>query len=214
MPQVADHLAELTGFRDRDVLDTTLVGVLRELLRPLAVTVCHRVGDGAKPRWLVRARLLEGDVAASADSVWAELEDLPRLEDYPARLECLRKQEPVEVPGVTHVTCFPLLTDLDAVGVLEVLPLSWEAALLAGQLRALLPAPPTGRSAQRDRGAKPERRVAWIADIQIAATAWLAGEPVCTADREHFETLSKAIAELFPREEKLQVIPPPQPVGS
>jgi len=82
--------------------------------------VCHRVGDGAKPRWLVRARLLEGDVAASADSVWAELEDLPRLEDYPARLECLRKQEPVEVPGTSHVTCFPLLTDLDAVGVLEI----------------------------------------------------------------------------------------------
>lgn len=104
--------------------------------------------------------------------------------------------------------------ELFAVGVLEVLPLSWEAALLAGQLRALLPAPPTGRRAKRDRGAKPERRVAWIADIQIAATAWLAGEPVCTADREHFETLPKAIAELFPREEKLQVIPPPQPVGS
>jgi len=120
MPQVADHLAELTGFRDRDVLDTTLVGVLRELLQPVSVTVCHHVGEGQQQRWLVRARLVQGDVAASADSVWAELDELPKLEAFPARLECLRKQEPVEVPGATHTTCFPLLTDLDAVGVLEI----------------------------------------------------------------------------------------------
>jgi len=94
--------------------------VLRELLQPLSVTVCHRVGEGEQQRWLMRARLAEGDVAASADSLWAELDELPTLEAYPARLECLRKQEPVEVPGSTHMTCFPLLTDLDAVGVLEI----------------------------------------------------------------------------------------------
>jgi len=102
------------------VLDTTLVGVLRELLQPVSVTVCHHVGEGQQQRWLVRARLAQGDVAASADSVWAELDELPKLEAFPARLECLRKQEPVEVPGDTHITCFPLLTDLDAVGVLEI----------------------------------------------------------------------------------------------
>jgi diguanylate cyclase (GGDEF)-like protein len=120
MAQVADHLAELTGFRVRDVLDTTLVGVLRDLLRPLAVTVCHHVGEAPDQRWLVRARLCEGDVAASSDSVWVELEELPRLDSFPARAECLHKQEPVEVASGSHVTCFPLLTDLDAIGVLEV----------------------------------------------------------------------------------------------
>jgi diguanylate cyclase (GGDEF)-like protein len=120
MPPVTEHLAELTGFRDRDVLDTTLVGVLRDLLQPIAVTVCHCVGEGKQQRWLVRARLAEGDVAASADSMWAELDELPRLDAFPARLECLRKHEPIEVPGATHFTCFPLLTDLDAIGVLEI----------------------------------------------------------------------------------------------
>ncbi|HEY6353930.1 MAG TPA: GGDEF domain-containing protein [Burkholderiaceae bacterium] len=134
MPHVADHLAELTGFRDRDVLDTTLVGVLRDLLRPLAVTVCHRVGDSPQQHWLVRARLAEGDVAASADSLWTELDELPKLEAFPARLECLCKQEPVEVPGATHITCFPLLTDLDAVGVLEI---ESRADLDADQLRTV-----------------------------------------------------------------------------
>lgn len=120
MTQVADHLAELTSFRDRDVLDTTLVGVLRDLLRPVSVAVCHHVGEGDQQRWLVRARLGEGDVAASSDSVWADLDDLPRLEEFPGRLECLRRQEPVEVAGATHTTCFPLLTDIDAIGVLEI----------------------------------------------------------------------------------------------
>jgi diguanylate cyclase (GGDEF)-like protein len=134
MPHVVDHLAELTGFRDRDVLDTTLVAVLRDLLQPLSVTVCHTVGDEPQQRWLVRARLGEGDVAASSDSLWAELDVLPRLEAFPARLECLRTQEPVETTGATHNTCFPLLTDRDAVGVLEI---ESRGALHADELRTV-----------------------------------------------------------------------------
>lgn len=99
---------------------------------------------------------------------------------------------------------------LDA-GVLGVLPLTWEAALLAGRLRAKHPAPPaaTVSRPKRSRGPKPERRVAWVTDIQIAATTWLAGEPVCTADRVHFKTLSNGIADLYPGEGKLEVLPPP-----
>jgi diguanylate cyclase (GGDEF)-like protein len=134
MTHVVDHLAELTGFRDRDVLDTTLVAVLRDLLQPLAVTVCHNVGEEPQQRWLVRARLAAGDVAASSDSLWTELDELPRLADFPARLECLSKQESVEVPGATHITCFPLLTDRDAVGVLEI---ESRGALDADQLRTV-----------------------------------------------------------------------------
>jgi predicted nucleic acid-binding protein len=102
-------------------------------------------------------------------------------------------------------------TDLLDAGVVEVLPLSWEAALLAGRLRAALPTPPTRARARRSRDPKPERRVAWIADIQIAATAWLAGEDVCTADRDHFVALSDAIADLFPDEDRLKILPPPRP---
>ncbi len=109
-------------------------------------------------------------------------------------------------------TLFRWFTDLLDAGVVEVLPLSWEAALLAGRLRANRPTPPTGGRGRkrRSRDPKPERRVAWIADIQIAATAWLAGEDVCTADRDHFEVLSDAIAGLFPDEGRLKVLPAPQ----
>jgi len=45
MAQIVDHLAELTGFRDRDLLDTPLVTALRELLNPRSVAACHCVGE-------------------------------------------------------------------------------------------------------------------------------------------------------------------------
>jgi len=110
------------------------VAVLRDLLQPLTVTVCHTVGEEPLQRWLVRARLAAGDVAASSDSLWAELDGLPKLAVFPGRLQCLSTQEPVELPGATHVTCFPLLTDRDAVGVLEV---ESRIALDAEQLRTV-----------------------------------------------------------------------------
>ncbi len=95
MSQVVDHLAELTGFRDRDVLDTTLVGVLRDLLHPISVAICHCVGEEPNQRWLIRARLNQSDVAAQADPMWVDLEALPALDTFPGRLQCLRQQEPL-----------------------------------------------------------------------------------------------------------------------
>ena len=42
MSQLVDHLAEMTGFRDRDILDVTLAGALKDLLQPLSVTIYRR----------------------------------------------------------------------------------------------------------------------------------------------------------------------------
>jgi predicted nucleic acid-binding protein len=147
---------------------------------------------------------------------------------YELASEAALAQEPVRLAAPTvHEIAFGLqrraeadtrfamllrwFIDLLDAGVVEVLPLSWEAALLAGRIRASRSTPPTGGSQKRrERDPKPERRVAWVADIQIAATAWLAGEDVCTADRDHFEALSDAIADLFPDEDRLQILSPPQ----
>jgi diguanylate cyclase (GGDEF)-like protein len=134
MSQVVDHLAELTGFRDRDILDTTLIGVLRDLLRPISVAICHCVGEEPDQRWLVRARLGPGDIAAQADPVWAEHDTLPALDVHPGRLQCMRQQEPLEISGATHKTYFPLLTDRDVIGVLEI---ESQADLDAEQLRMI-----------------------------------------------------------------------------
>ncbi len=57
MPEVVDHLAELTGFRDRDVVDVTLVSAFRDLLQPDSVAIYRPVGDPDAQRWLTRARL-------------------------------------------------------------------------------------------------------------------------------------------------------------
>ena len=39
MSQVVEQIAELTGFRDRDVLDVSLVSALRDLLGPDEVAI-------------------------------------------------------------------------------------------------------------------------------------------------------------------------------
>lgn len=119
MSQVVEQLAELTAFRDRDVVDTTLAGALRDLLSLREVAIHRCVGEDTNRRWLTRARLAAGDLVASADSLWTELHDLPRLEDFPERLQALQQQGPVALDGQPHVTIFPLTTDRDVVGVLE-----------------------------------------------------------------------------------------------
>lgn len=96
---------------------------------------------------------------------------------------------------------------LDA-GVLGVLPLTRETALLAGRLRAIHPVSPSGRR-RGDGRAEPKRRVAWVTDIQIAASTWLAAESLCTADQGHFGLLGSVIGELYPQEGGLEILPSP-----
>jgi predicted nucleic acid-binding protein len=101
-------------------------------------------------------------------------------------------------------------TEILQSGLLEVLPVTREAALLAGRVRALQPLPPSSASRRRaETHSKPEWRVAWVADIQIAACTWLQGERLCTADQVHFSLLGQGIAQLFPQEGALEVLPVP-----
>jgi diguanylate cyclase (GGDEF)-like protein len=120
MSQLADHLAQLTGFRDRDAMDTTLVSAIRDLLRPRQVAVYRVVGEENDRHWLTRARLAIGDVAAHADPLWVDLNSLPRLEEVPHRLAALQRDEPVVTRGAWVLSAFPLTTDRDVVGVLEI----------------------------------------------------------------------------------------------
>jgi diguanylate cyclase (GGDEF)-like protein len=122
MTLVVEHLAELTGFRDRDVLDVTLVSALRDLLRPRSLGIYRIVGDAQRQHWLTRARMGEQDTSAAADPLWTELADLPRLDDCPERRTCLREQRVVEGDdeGGTHLLLFPILNDHEASGVLEI----------------------------------------------------------------------------------------------
>jgi len=133
MSELVDHLAELTGFRDRDILDVTLVGALRDLLRPLSVAIYRSVGDQGQERWLTRAHLGQHDVVARADPVWADVDSLPELDAFPARQQAMNGQTVLAVPGTPNLTIFAVSTDREVVGVLEVeteVPMSDESQRL------------------------------------------------------------------------------------
>jgi diguanylate cyclase (GGDEF)-like protein len=138
MSELVDHLAELTGFRDRDILDVTLVGALRDLLQPRVVTIYRCVGEAGNERWITRARLGESDAVATADPVWADVETLPPLNLYPERLQAMKGQAMVvTVPGRHSLSLFPVSTDREVVGVMEIEtaePLSDEKRRLVGSI--------------------------------------------------------------------------------
>ena len=120
MSNVVGQLAELTTLRDRDLLDTTLAAALRDILRPQQVAIYRCVGEEIERRWLMRARLRLHDLAAASDPPWAELAQLPTLDAFPARLQALREQQVVVQAGPPQLSVFPLTTDRDVAGVLEI----------------------------------------------------------------------------------------------
>jgi len=120
MSKVVEHLAELTAYRDRDLMDTALVEGLRELINPLSVAMYRRIGESGDERWLTRAHLDAADKAATADALAAEFEDLPRLEKFPARVACMNTRSVTELAGSPCITLFPIASDCDMVGVLEI----------------------------------------------------------------------------------------------
>ena len=120
MSQVVDRSAELTAFRARDMLDATLAAALRDLLRPQQMSIHRCVGEDADKRWMTRARLRLDDAAPASDPPWTALHQLPPLADFPARLQALRQQVVVVLAGPPHTAVFPLTTDRDVVGVLEI----------------------------------------------------------------------------------------------
>lgn len=120
MSKLVDHLADLTGFRDRDVLDVTLVAAIKDLLMPEVVAIYRRVGEVGDERWLTRARLTKDSRVATVDPVWAEMSTLPGVDELPHRLEAMETQGVIEVAGAQHVTVFPVATERDVVGVMEV----------------------------------------------------------------------------------------------
>jgi diguanylate cyclase (GGDEF)-like protein len=122
MSEVVDHLAEMTGFRDRDVMDVTLVCALRDLLEPLSVAIFRCVGEVGEQRWLTRAHLNADDAVATADPLWSDPAGLPSLQDYPQRLDCMHSRAVVQGEMGEHfVSLFPIATDREVVGVVEVI---------------------------------------------------------------------------------------------
>lgn len=120
MALIIDKLAELTGLRDRDTLDASLAGAIRELVRPEWVAVHRLIGDEGDRRWLTRARLGLGEAVATPDFAWMELDELPAAGDRPEWLACLASADTQPWHQLDPVTLFPLMGDGDVLGVVEI----------------------------------------------------------------------------------------------
>jgi predicted nucleic acid-binding protein len=100
-----------------------------------------------------------------------------------------------------------LRDQIDA-GLIDVLAFDDRAADIAGALRATIPTPPSASRRPRDRS-KAENRVAWVLDIQIAATVFAHGYDLLTADTHH-AIIATRLATLAPTAPALQIHAPPQ----
>jgi predicted nucleic acid-binding protein len=79
------------------------------------------------------------------------------------------------------------LRDEIGAGIVDILAFDERAASVAGALRARMPIPPprpAGKQ-QRQRRSKADGRVAWIMDLQTAATVFVHGYDLVTADAHH-----------------------------
>ena len=133
MSKLVDYLADLTGFRDRDVLDVTLVTSMKDLLSPNMVSIYRLVGDVGDERWITRAQLTIESLTAICHPTWVDITDLPKAADYPYRLRCMETQESVDAISESSITVFPLINDREVVGVMEVVttaPLTSDAKRL------------------------------------------------------------------------------------
>jgi len=121
MSELVDHLAELTGFRDRELLDVTLVGALKDLLRPRAVAIYRSVGEPGNERWMTRARLGAEDLVATADPNWVDIDTLPSRGADPVKLDAYRRQTIVhEQHDGRCRALFPVANDRETHGVMEI----------------------------------------------------------------------------------------------
>ncbi len=100
------------------------------------------------------------------------------------------------------------LRDQVDTGLIDVLPFSDRAAETAGVLRAEMPTPPSAVRRSRERS-KAESRVAWILDIQTAATAFVQGYDLISADAHHLQ-IAERLAALAPAAPVLRVQAPPR----
>jgi diguanylate cyclase (GGDEF)-like protein len=121
VPEVLEHVATLTGFRDRGLLDVTLVTGLMDLLQPSRVTMYRVVGEADDPRWHCRASMSRGDLVAASGSLWVDPLVLPKLDSMPLHARALHQGEPLEQStGGEHVTVFSVATDREVLGVVEI----------------------------------------------------------------------------------------------
>lgn len=92
-------------------------------------------------------------------------------------------------------------------GLIDILPFDNRAADIAGALRAGMPIPPTTAKQPMNRS-KANSRVAWMMDLQTAATVFVHGYDLVTADAHH-PLIAAELSRLAPSAPPLLIQAPP-----
>ena len=120
-----EALTRLSGLRDRDAMDRSLVEALGQLMAASRVAVHRVVGDSGDEHWLTGACLLAGLHTQPMDPSWMDMRELPLLASQPDWARCARQGVELVLPSgkATQqglVVLFPLGSDTGTVGVVEV----------------------------------------------------------------------------------------------
>lgn len=97
--QVLDHLASVTGQRDRDSADAALVAALGELLDADRVGLYRIVEEAGQRRWFTQAEWRAGDTGTTADLPGVPIDALTPLAERPIALAVLTSGEQLREPA-------------------------------------------------------------------------------------------------------------------
>ena len=136
MQQLLQGLAHLSGLRDRQVMDLTLVTLIgqSELWRFKAVRLLRAVGPPDDQHWVTLGQWDSQNTAPTRDEFWFDLSTLPRLEDFAHREAAVVTESVIRTGAGPFTTIFPIDTQATVCSVLEVasdevVPASTEAQI-------------------------------------------------------------------------------------
>jgi diguanylate cyclase (GGDEF)-like protein len=95
MSDLIGSVANLTGYRDRDLIDSTFVSVLSDWLDPVRLSLFRCIGDVADLRLLLQASMQRGAGMVAGDPSWTPMEALPALADRPQFEQAFASDEPL-----------------------------------------------------------------------------------------------------------------------
>ncbi len=121
--ELIESFARTTAHRDRDQIDLSIARLLHDYVEARRVAVYRMIDDGAVRR--VQERLLIDRDGHEHGPQRRTLTQLPRLLDTPHWYECEITRDPVHYQAgsgsaVTIGTVFPLMSEQDVVGLIEI----------------------------------------------------------------------------------------------
>ena len=122
MQKLLRGIAHLSGLRDRQVMDLTLVTLIgqSELWQFDVVRLLRAAGPQGDQHWVTLGQWDRQHTAPQRDAFWFDLSTLPRLEDFAHREAAVVTESVIRTGNGPYTTIFPIDTQASVCSVLEV----------------------------------------------------------------------------------------------